>query len=139
MPLQELYPLAHFRLARLKDGEAQLTRLFDLFEVCGMPLGEDQWVLHCWSFVCRLREERDILIRLLAQHRADSKEDYWTRAELDWAQARAMHVKRRPKPGEYECYFCGHRDAKRVSSQMSICDECKIDHPDWEKYANDHI
>jgi ribosomal protein L37AE/L43A len=36
-----------------------------------------------------------------------------------------MYTKRKPNPGEYECDYCGHRDAKRVTGTLTMCDPCR--------------
>ncbi len=90
-----------------------------------MPMGSEQWPAHCAAFLQRLIAERSILHRLIE---TKEKPD-WQRAIDDLDHARKMHNKRKPSEGLYECHYCGHHDAKPITTEIAACPSCAKELP----------
>jgi hypothetical protein len=124
MTVEALFPRSHYRLARMVDADKQLNALLDAFEREGMPMGSEFWAEYCLAQLHFLKDHYRILGRLMRDSKVGQDPDF-EQANRDLEHARRMYGKRTPKPGEYECDYCGHRDAKRVTGTLTMCDPCR--------------
>lgn len=124
MTVGALFPRSHYRLARMVDADKQLNALLDAFEREGMPMGSEFWAGYCLAQLHFLKDHYRILWRLMSDKR-DGKDPDFEQANRDLEHACVMYGKRKPQTGEYECHYCGHRNAKRVTSTLTICDQCR--------------
>ena len=124
MTVEALFPRSHYRLARMVDADKQISALLDAFEREGMPMGSEFWAGHCLAQLHFLKDHYRILSRLMTDKR-DGRDPDFEQANRDIEFARRMYTKRKPNPGEYECDYCGHRDAKRVTGTLTMCDPCR--------------
>lgn len=126
-PLHAALPLSSYRLAYLKDPDAQFTSLLDHLQEHGIPMGSETWALRAELLFRQLHSEHQALHRLLRDWRGNQEPDIQRLAdEVD--HARQMRAKYTP-PMQTICDCCGWPGARAIGDGWAACLDCLPEEP----------